>query len=107
MNPSVQELVWWSVLSAFGAASITTILRQIPGISSLVAKNKKPWACNVCMPLYTVPLMVAIPIYLTGQWRYAVAILPAYAGANILLEHLSRQAPPTIPADLFGDNDPE
>ncbi len=101
MEPSVQNIALWSVLSAFGAVGLTLLLRHTPGISGLVQKNKKPWACNVCMPIYTAAAMVAIPIYQTGDWKYAIAFLPAYAGGYTLLEHLTRQAPPVIPADLL------
>ncbi len=105
MEPSAQDLVWWSLISAFGAVGLTTLLRHTPGLSKFVAANKKPLACNVCMPLYTVAAMVAIPVYRTGDWGYAVAFLPAYAGAYALLEQLSLMAPPAIPADLLEEID--
>ena len=102
MTLTAADLVLWTLLAALGAVGLTTILRHAPIIRGQVAQAKKPWACDVCMPFYTVPLFLAIPITLIGNWEYAVAALPAYALAHVTLSQMSRPpGPPVIPPDLL------
>lgn len=101
MNATLDILVW-ALLSAAGAVGLTIILRNAPGIRNLVSQAKKPWACNDCMPLYTVPVMLAVPIWQTGDWNYLIAYLPAYALANVALKRMGRPpGPPHIPKEFL------
>jgi hypothetical protein len=102
MRVPVTELVWWSLLAGVGAVGLTTIVRNAPVVRGWVQEAKKPWACNECMPLYTVAAMLAIPIYQTGNWGYAAAYLPGYAVANVALKRMSRPpGPPNIPKEFL------
>lgn len=103
MKLPASEIVWWSLLAGIGAVGLTTIVRNAPVVRGWVQEAKKPWACNDCMPLYTVAAMLAIPIYQTGNWGYAAAYLPGYAVANVALKRLHRPppGPPNIPKEFL------
>ncbi len=99
-----QDLVWWSLLAGLGAVGLTTILRNAPVIRGWVQEAKKPWACNICMPLYTTAALLAVPIWRTGDWDYALAYPAAYAVGYLVLDQMSRPpGPPNIeiPPDLL------
>jgi hypothetical protein len=102
MRPTPQDLFWWSVVGGLGAFGLTTIIRNAPGVARLVRAGKKPWACNVCMPLYTAAAMTAVPIWWTGDWSYAVAYPGAYAVGYIALDRMTRPSgrPPMLPKDV-------
>jgi hypothetical protein len=93
MKPTPQDLFWWAMVGGLGAFGLTTILRSTPGIAGLVRQGKKPWACNVCMPLYTAAAMTAVPIWWTGDWSYAVAYPGAYAVGYMALDRATRPPP--------------
>lgn len=99
MDVGAQELLWWSLLAGLGAVGLTTILRNTPGIRGLVQQAKKPWACNVCMPLYTTAAMLAVPVLATGRWDYLLAYPAGYAVGWLVLEKMSRP-PPGPPPDF-------
>jgi hypothetical protein len=91
------ELLSWAALGGLGAVGLTTILRNAPVVRGWVQEAKKPWACNVCMPLYTSAAMIAVPIWRTGDWSYAAAFPAAYALGYIGLEQMSRPpGPPPV-----------
>ena len=102
----VDTLLLWSLLSAFGAVGLTIIIRNAPIVRGWVMDAKKPWACNVCMPVYTVAAMLAVPTAV--DWHNVLAYPAAYALAYIVLQKLAQ--PPgvlEIPADLLeaGEDD--
>jgi hypothetical protein len=102
------ELLLWSLLAGVGAAGLTVLVRNAPGIRGLVAEAKKPWACNVCMPLYAVAAMLAVPIYQTGDWSYVMAYPAGYEVAYWTLQQMSRPpGPPQIPDSFFTDGEEE
>jgi hypothetical protein len=102
VNLTAQQLFWWSLVGGLGAVGLTTIVRNAPVVRDWVQEAKKPWACNDCMPLYTVAAILAIPIYQTGNWDYALAYLPGYAVANITLKQMSKPpGPPRIPPEML------
>jgi hypothetical protein len=90
----VAELLGWSVLGGLGAVGLTTILRNAPIVRGWVQEMKKPWACNVCMPLYTSAAIIAVPIIQTGEWDYALAYPAAYALGYLVLEKMARPPGP-------------
>jgi len=104
----VFELLAWSLYSALASVALTVIVRNAPVIRGLVARAKKPWACNVCMPLYTNAVVAAGVVLVMGDWRLAAASLPGYILANIGLDKMSRPPaggpPPLLPLDS-GDED--
>lgn len=106
MNPL--DLLIWSIFMGSGAVGLTVILRNAPVIRGWVQAAKKPWACNVCMPLYMTAGM-AIPLLMLQDWRYLWAYPGGYALAYIVLEKMSRPppGPPKIPADFFTDDEEE
>lgn len=59
---------------------------------------KKPWACNVCLPLYLCFVMVGVCYGVTRDVTVLFAYLPAYALTFVVLEKLARPSgPPHIP----------
>ena len=105
MTLHVSELVLWSLLAGIGAVGLTTILRNAPVIRGWVQAAKKPWACNVCMPVYTVAALLGLPVWWHQDWRYVAAYPAAYALANVVLDKLSRpHGPPPLPEKMFPDD---
>lgn len=95
-------LLLWVVLAALGAVGLTIIARNAPGIRGLVLDARKPWACNVCMPLYTVAAMLALPAARTGDWSFGLVYPAAYAVTYSILQWLSQPPGPpefNIPED--------
>lgn len=106
MNPL--DLLLWSLLIALGATGLTIILRNAPIIRRWVFELKKPWACNVCMPLYTSAALLAAPIYWSRNWWLALSFPAAYLLSHLILEAMSRPpaaGPPPIPDMLGSDED--
>lgn len=105
-HPTAMDLLAWTALAAAGAVGLTVLVRNVPFVQDWVMEAKKPWACNVCMPIYTTAAMLAIPIWQTGDWRYAAAYLPAYGLAYTGLQRMAQPpGPPVIPADLLTEDD--
>jgi hypothetical protein len=105
MNPL--DLIFWSVLLALSAVGLTVLVRNIPIIAGLVMEAKKPWACNVCMSLYSSAFAVSMLGLWLGNWHYGVVYLPVYALTLIVLERMARPpGPPNIPAEFFKESDP-
>jgi endonuclease/exonuclease/phosphatase (EEP) superfamily protein YafD len=97
-----------SILTALGAVGLTTIVRNAPVVRGWVQEAKKPWACNVCMPLYTVAALLLWPALAVQSWSGWHAVVPfaAYGLANLLLDQMSKPpGPPHIPADFFKGED--
>jgi hypothetical protein len=93
-----------SVLTALGAVGLTTIVRNAPVVRGWVQEAKKPWACNVCMPIYTVAVLLAWPAFGVESWSgwHAAVPLAAYALSNLLLDRMSRPpGPPHIPKEFL------
>ena len=106
MTPLVSELLLWAVLAGVGAVGLTTIIRNAPFVRGWVQAAKRPWACNVCMPLYTVAAMVWMPVWWHQDLRYAAVYPAAYALANVILDRLSRpHGPPPLPEKMFPDTE--
>lgn len=104
MKPTPLDILLWTGIAGLGAVGLTVIIRNTPGITSLVQQAKKPWACNVCMPLYTSAAMVALPWWWTGDWHYAAAYPGAYALAYTMLERMSRPPGPPPQFELPEDS---
>lgn len=103
-QPTAGDLALWALLSGLGAVGLTVILRNAPGIDKLVQEAKKPWACNVCMPLYTAAAVLAVPVIQSGNWSYAVAFPAGYALGYLVLQNMSKPpGPPQIPEEFFND----
>ncbi len=92
------ELLLTAVLVALSAVGLTVIVRNAPVVRGWVAKSRKPWACNVCMPLYTCAAVVGGLVLLQHDLRLLLAYLPAYALANITLDHMG---PLFIPPEML------
>lgn len=96
---------------AWSSLALTIILRNAPVTGRWTLEMKKPWACNVCMPLYTCAAMTALILYTHHDLRVLFAYLPAYAMTNISLDALHRAVPKPvplhIPPDLFEHDDAE
>lgn len=103
-EPTAQDLLWWSLLAGLGSVGLTVILRNAPVINRWVAEAKKPWACNVCMPLYTSAALLAVPVTQSGDMRYAMAFPASYALSYLILQHSSKPpGPPKIPDEFFNE----
>jgi hypothetical protein len=83
-----------ALLVTFSAVGLTIIVRNAPIIRGWVQEAKRPWACNVCMPVYACVPPVAALVYLHGV-SMLLTYLPAYALSHIVLERLSD--PPNEP----------
>jgi hypothetical protein len=96
------DLIFWSFLAALGAVGLTVLVRNAPGINGLVMEAKRPWACNICMSLYSSALVVSMLGLWLGNWNYGVVFLPVYALTLIVLDRMSKPpGPPEIPAEFL------
>lgn len=92
------EILYTSVFVALSSVALAVILRNAPVIRTLVWEMRKPWACNVCLPLYLCAIVVG------GLWlKYHkvdvfMAYLPSYALTFIILEAMAR--PPRVVPEL-------
>ena len=91
---------------AWSSFALTVILRNGPVIRRWVFEQKKPWACNVCMPLYSCATVTAMIAYIHHDWRVLLAYLPAYAMTNLALDGAQRAARPDegpipLPAEML------
>jgi hypothetical protein len=104
MDPNA--LLLWSMFAALCAVGLTIILRNAPFVRGWVAEAKKPWACNVCMSLYSSALASALSAHLAGDWRIAFVYLPTYALTFLVLDRMTRPppGPPNIPMALLSDD---
>lgn len=102
------ELLLTAVLVALSAVALTVILRNAPVIRTWVFELRKPWACNVCMPLYTCAAVAGGLAYLQRDPRVLLAYLPAYALTNVALDRLAK-APntPFIPPEFLEEDEAE
>ena len=103
------DLLLWSLFIALGATGLTIILRNAPIIRGWVFELRKPWACNVCMPLYTSAALLSAPILWSRDWRLALAFPAAYLLSHLILEKMARppaSGPPPIP-NMLGPDDLE
>ena len=55
----MQTTLHRSIIVALSSVALAIILRNAPIIRDLVQEMKKPWACNVCLPLYLAALCTA------------------------------------------------
>ena len=101
------DLLTWSLFAGLGAVGLTVIIRHAPIIRGWVQAAKKPWACNVCMPLYMTALMVVGPLIQSHDWCYLWAYPGGYAFAYIVLEKMSRPppGPPKIPKEFLTEEE--
>lgn len=102
MRPAPYDLLMWALLSGLGAVGLTIILRNAPVVRGWVRDGRKPWACNVCMPLYTAAALLSVAIWWAGDWSYAVAYPGAYAVGYMALDRITRPPagpPPELPMD--------
>ncbi len=89
----------WAVVIAFAATALTIIVRNAPVVDDWVLEMKKPWACNVCMPLYTCALIVAGLCWLNESLIFLLSYLPAYLVSKALLDKAAE--PPTKIPEMF------
>lgn len=103
----IVDSVFWILAVALSSVGLTVIVRNAPLIRGLVMQAKKPWACNVCMPLYTCAVFTALSVFVTRTaLQHVFTFFAAYALAYLILERASRPPgpPPTLP-QLMGDDD--
>lgn len=92
------ETLFRSLLIALSSVGLAIILRNAPIIRGWVQEMRKPWACNVCLPLYVCGVTVAVLYGVTGDVTTLFTYLPAYALTFVILEKLARPVgPPHIP----------
>lgn len=104
MNPL--SIILWSVLLSCASTALTNILRALPLIRDWVFEMKKPWACNVCMPIYTCAVLAVAAVLQEPQLLSTIcaAYLPAYLLSNISLDALARPPAGRLPS-FDGDAD--
>lgn len=99
------ETLFQSLLVALSSVALAVILRNAPIIRDWVEQLKKPWACNVCLPLYLCAICTGGLYAVTRDLKTLLAYLPAYAITFVILERFARpQSAPVIPAE-FMDGD--
>lgn len=84
------ETLYTSVFVALSAVALTIILRNAPVIRTWVWEMKKPWACNVCLPLYLCAIVVGGLFLKTRSFDVLLSYLPGYALSFIALEAMAR-----------------
>lgn len=98
------ETLYTSIFVALSAIALTVILRNAPIIRGWVFEMKKPWACNICMPLYTCAVVVGGLFYQHRDENVFWAYLPAYTLTFIALEAMSK-APTVVPTFNLEDSE--
>jgi hypothetical protein len=93
----------WACVVTLAATALTVIVRNAPWVRDRVDEAKKPWACNVCMPLYTCAVVAGGLWLLLGRWEFALTYLPAYALTKGVLDKLA--APPGAPPPMHMPDD--
>jgi len=86
----VAETLFQSVYVALSAVALAIIVRNAPVVRGWVQEARKPWACNVCLPLYLCALVVGGLYALSRDATVLLAYLPSYALSYIVLEKLAR-----------------
>lgn len=84
------ETILTSVFVALCAVALTVILRNAPVIRTWVWEMKKPWACNVCLPLYLCAAVVGGLFLKQRNLDVLLAYLPGYALSYLTLEAMAR-----------------
>lgn len=97
---SAVAYLFYAAHIALSSVALTIILRNAPVIRRWTFEMKKPWACNVCMPLYTCAAVTALVAHTHNDWRVLLAYLPAYALTNAALDAQQRAARPDSPLVL-------
>jgi len=103
-------VLMWACIVTLAATALTIIVRNAPWVRDRVDEAKKPWACNVCMPLYTCAVAAGGLCALLGRWEYALTYLPAYALTKVVLDKLSEppgEPPMLVPEDSTSESDLE
>lgn len=91
------DLVLTTLLVAAGAVGLTIIVRNAPGVRRWVQEAKKPWACNVCMALWTTLVVDMLFVIVLRAEHLGLAFLPAYALAFNALQRMAKAPePPTV-----------
>ena len=70
------------LLCGLGAAYATVLLRLLPGIRSLTAEGRKPFACDVCMSFWGA---LPLTLYYVGLSLQAIPVQLAAAGVSYAL----------------------
>lgn len=92
------QTLYTAVFVALSSVALAVILRNAPVIRTWVWEMKKPWACNVCLPLYLCAVVVGFLWLRSRDSSVLLSYLPGYALAYITLETMSR--PPSVVPDL-------
>ncbi len=98
------ELLLTSILVALSSVALVIILRNAPVIRGWVQEMKKPWACNVCLPLYLCAGVVGAFFWRTRDLDVLFSYLPGYALSFVVLEQLARP-PQVLPSFELEDED--
>ncbi len=101
---AIAVLVWACVVT-LAATALTIIVRNAPWVRDRVNEAKKPWACNVCMPIYTCAAAAGGLCVLLGRWEFGLTYLPAYALTKVVLDKLAE--PPGEPPPMLVPEDSE
>jgi hypothetical protein len=98
----IAETFLQSILVALSAIGLVVILRNAPVIRGWVQAAKRPWACNVCLPLYVCAALVGGLYHLTRDPYVLLTYLPSYALSYLVLEKLGARpyAPPILPSEF-------
>jgi len=70
------------LLCGLGAAYATVLLRLLPGIRSLTAEGRKPFACDVCMSFWA---SLPLTLHCVGLCLEAIPAQLAAAGVSYAL----------------------
>ena len=96
------ELLFTALHVALSAVALTLIVRNAPVVRRWVFELRKPWACNVCMPLYTCAAVVGGLYWLNRDLHVLLAYLPAYALTFSALDTMAKPpGAPHIPPEMF------
>lgn len=93
------ETLLTSVFVALSAVALAVILRNAPIIRTWVFEMRKPWACNVCFPLYLCSVVVGGLFYQSRDLHVFLTYLPGYALSFMTLEAIAR--PPAVPPSFM------
>ena len=97
----ISDLLLWSLAVGSTSAGLTTAIRALPLVQRWMFERRKPWACDVCMSVWTVAglsLGVASGLHDTAL---VLSAGPAYPWALWVLRVIGepRGGPPMPPLE--------
>lgn len=104
--PNAIDALLWTVFMSLASVAFVIIVRNAPFVRGWVAAAKRPWSCNICMPLYVCAALTGVVFYVSRDLSAVIYYLPTYTLTHFILEYMSKApSEPFIPTDLLDLDD--